>query len=211
MSATSKLEEVERRSPGRPRSDESRQAILDSTLELLKDVGFDGLSIEAIAARASVGKATVYRWWKNKAELVVEAFLATAGSELRFDAHEPIEAALRSQMLRVAKIFSGEMGTVIAAVIGAGQSEPEMLEAFHDGWIEPRRTEARKLLQQAMDSGRLRDDIPPDTVLDVLYGALYFRLLIRKRPLDKAFVESIANIVMSGSSRRKKSCTPVQQ
>jgi AcrR family transcriptional regulator len=199
------------RPPGRPRSDEARCAILKSTLELLDEVGFTTLSIEAIAARAGVSKATVYRWWKNKAQLVVEAFLTTVGPELRFPPEEPFDIALRNQMLRVARVFSGHMGSVIAAIIGAGQSEPEMLSAFHDVWIEPRRTEARKLLKDAMESRRVRNDVSPDTILDLLYGALYFRLLIRKRPLDPTFVNSIANIVMDGSicqrngSGRKKS------
>lgn len=190
------------RPPGRPRSDEARQAILRSTLDLLEEVGFSSLCIEAIAARADVSKATVYRWWKNKAELVVEAFLSTVGPELRFDADEPLEEALRSQMLRLAKIFSGSMGTVIAAVIGAGQSEPDMLKAFNRGWIEPRRAEARKLLQDEMDRGTIRNDVPPDVILDLLYGAFYFRLLIRKRPIDREFVENIADIVMAGCKQQ---------
>jgi len=193
------------RPPGRPRSDEARQAILRSTLDLLEEVGFSSLCIEAIAARADVSKATVYRWWKNKAELVIEAFLSNVGPELRFDAGEPLEDALRSQMLRLARIFSGSMGTVIAAVIGAGQSEPEMLRAFNRSWIEPRRAEARKLLRDEMERGRIRDDVPPDAILDLLYGAFYFRLLIRKRPLDREFVESIAEIVMTGFKQQNRS------
>ncbi|HVZ18932.1 MAG TPA: TetR/AcrR family transcriptional regulator, partial [Terriglobales bacterium] len=162
------------RPPGRPRSDEARKAILVSTLDLLEEVGFSSLCIEGIAARAGVSKATVYRWWKNKAELVVEAFLSMVGPELRFNTDEPLEDALRSQMHRLAKIFSSSVGTVIAAVIGAGQSEPEMLKAFTDGWIEPRRADARQLLQDEMDRGAMRDDVPPDVMLDLLYGAFYF-------------------------------------
>jgi AcrR family transcriptional regulator len=195
------------RPPGRPRSDEARQAIVRSTLDLLEEVGFSSLSIEAIAARADVSKATVYRWWKNKAELVIDAFLSSVGPELRFDADRPVEDALRSQMLRLAKIFSSSMGTVIAAVIGAGQSEPDMLRAFNDGWIEPRRAEARRLLQDEMDRGRIRSDVPPDAILDLLYGAFYFRLLVRKRPLDREFVENIAGIAMDGAKNRGKQAT----
>lgn len=188
------------RRPGRPRSDKARQAILASTLELLEEVGFASLCIETIADRAGVSKATVYRWWKNKAEVVVEAFLSTVGSELLFDSGEPVQAALRNQMLRLAKIFNGSMGTVIASVIGAGQSQPEMLKAFRYGWIEPRRKDARRLIRQQMHRGNVRNDVSPDIILDLLYGAFYFRLLVRKGSIDKAFVESIADIVLSGSA-----------
>ena len=190
--------------PGRPRSNQSREAILNSALELLDQEGFAALSIEAIAARAGVGKATVYRWWKHKAEIVMEAFLAKVQPELDFPPGEPFEDALRNQLLRVTRIFSSKMGPVIGTVIGAGQSEPELLRDFYKNWIEPRRAQARKMLQEAVDRGELRDDIPPDIILDLLYGAMYFRLLIRKDRIDRAFAEAVANVVMDGSIRSQK-------
>ena len=190
--------------PGRPRSNEARQAILKSALELLDEVGFGSLSIEGVAARAGVGKATVYRWWKHKAEIVMEAFLTKVQPELDFPPGELFEEALRNQLLRVSRIFASKMGPVIGTVIGAGQSEPELLRDFYRNWVEPRRTHARKMLQEAVDRGEVRSDVPPDVILDLLYGAMYFRLLVRKDRIDKAYAESIANIVMDGSLRRKK-------
>jgi len=190
--------------PGRPRSNQARDAILNSALELLDQVGFAALSIEAIAARAGVGKATVYRWWKHKAEIVMEAFLARVQPELDFPPGEAFEDALRNQLLRVSRIFASKMGPVIGTVIGAGQSEPELLRAFYTSWIEPRRAQARKMLQEAMDRGEVRDDVPPDIILDLLYGAMYFRLLVRRDRIDRAFAEAVGNVVMDGSIRGQK-------
>jgi len=80
-------------------------------------------------------------------------------------------------------------------VIGAGQSDPEILQAFRAHWVEPRRIEARKLLQQSIKKGEIRADLDPDTVLDMLYGPLYLRLLLKHAPLDENFVDTVFKVV----------------
>lgn len=186
------------RRPGRPRSDEARQAILESTLALLKETGFNDLSVEGIAARAGVGKATVYRWWPNKAALVIEAFLQIVGPELRFPKGDSVRDTIQQQMRRVTKLWRGEVGAVLASIIGAGQSQPEMLEAIRKNWVEPRRAEARALIQKAQMKGEIRADIPADTMLDILYGAFYFRLLVGHAAADQALVDAIFEIANHG-------------
>jgi hypothetical protein len=98
-------------------------------------------------------------------------------------------------MKRWAFIFRSPLGQIVATVIGAGQSEPEILEAFRAHWIEPRRVEARRLLRQAIKNGEIRADLDPDTVLDLLYGPLYLRLLLKHAPLDENFVNSVFTVV----------------
>jgi AcrR family transcriptional regulator len=186
------------RAPGRPRSEEARKAILLSTVELLKEYGFSDLSIESIAAHAGVGKATVYRWWPNKAALVIDAFVSVVGSELSYPTAGPALEAFRAQMERWVPIFNSPLGRVIAAVIGAGQSDPEIIEAFRVHWVEPRRREARELIVQSVKAGELRDDIDSEAIMDILYGPLYLRLLVRNRPLTLALVEEIFTVVLPG-------------
>src|ERR1700690_2090014 len=94
------------RSPGRPRSEEARKAILESTLDLLKKSGFSDLSIESIAAHAGVGKATLYRWWPNKDALEIDAFVSAVGAELRYPSTGPAEKAFREQMERWVPVFN---------------------------------------------------------------------------------------------------------
>src|SRR5580698_7389995 len=104
------------RPPGRPRSEVSRQAILRSTLKLLKQQGgFPELSIEAIAADANVGKTTVYRWWPTKAALVADAFSASAEEELQFPNTGSVLGDMSLQMRRLIRIFRSERGKVLAA------------------------------------------------------------------------------------------------
>ncbi len=163
------------RGPGRPRSEKARKAVIRSTLALLKRVGFNELTIESVAARAGVGKATVYRWWPNKAELVIACFVSAVGEELRFPSAGPVLNSIHEQMKRWAPIFRSPLGQIVVTVIGAGQSEPEILEAFRAHWVEPRRIEARRLLRQAMK--------------------LYLRLLLKHAPLDEDFVNTVFEVV----------------
>jgi AcrR family transcriptional regulator len=184
-----------KRAPGRPRSEKAKRAVIRSTLTLINRVGFNDLTIEAVAARARVGKATIYRWWPNKAELVIAAFVSAVEDELRFPSAGPVLQSIRAQMERWIAIFRSPLGQIVAAVIGAGQSQPEILVAFQRHWIEPRRVEARRLLRRAMNSGEIRRDIDPDTVLDLLYGPLYLRLLIRHAPLNTKYVSDVFEVV----------------
>jgi AcrR family transcriptional regulator len=193
----------ELRRPGRPRSDQSRKAILKSTLKLVEKYGFHELCIEDIAANAGVSKATVYRWWPNKAELVLDAFLSVVEAELHFERGIPIRNSLRAQMIRLSRLFSGKVGSVLSAVIGAGQSEPEMLATFRRRWIEPRRIEAKAILREAMDRGEIRSELSPDAILDVLYGAIYFRFLIGRDKLSDKFVDEVLNMVLPGLTTEK--------
>lgn len=183
------------RAPGRPRSESARKAVIQSTLALLNRVGFNELTMEAVAARAGVGKATIYRWWPNKAELVIDSFVSAVEEELRFPSVGPVLEAVHAQMRRWAVIFRSPLGQIVATVIGAGQSDPEILRAFRAHWVEPRRIEARKLLRVAMKRGEIRNDLDPDALLDLLYGPLYLRLLIKNDSLDEAFVDTVFRVV----------------
>jgi len=189
------------RGPGRPRSEKARKAVIRSTLALLKRTGFHELSVEAVAAHAGVGKATVYRWWANKGDLVIDAFVSAVEKELRFPSAGPVLQSIHVQMRRWAVIFRSPLGQIVAAVIGAGQSEPEILEAFRSHWVEPRRVEARRLLGQAITIGEIRADLDPDTVLDLLYGPLYIRLLLKHAALNEEFVDTVFEIVSPLFSR----------
>ncbi len=194
-----------RKGRGRPRSEDARNAIVRSTLALLRKTGFTDLSIESIAAHAGVGKATVYRWWPNKAELVMESFVSAVEDELRIASTGSVEKVIREQMKRWTRIFRSSLGQVIAAVIGAGQSNPEMLEAFRKHYVEPRRTEARRLLREAMRSGEIRADLNPDTILDLLYGPLYMRMLLRHTELNDELPDTVFDVVMPGLRPTHKS------
>src|SRR5579872_479681 len=131
-----------KRPPGRPRSEDARKAILNSTLKLLEEMGFPELSIEAIAADADVGKATVYRWWPSKAALVADAFSSSADKELRFPDTGSVRSDMSNQMKQLVRVFRGRRGRIVAALLGGGQSDPELIAAFRERFLWPRRHQA---------------------------------------------------------------------
>jgi AcrR family transcriptional regulator len=192
-----------KRPPGRPRSEHSRRAILRSTLKLLRqEGGFPDLSIEAIAADANVSKATVYRWWPNKAALVADAFADSAEDELQFPDTGSVISDMSLQMRRLIRIFRSERGKVVAALLAGGQSDPELIEAFRERFLWPRRRQAYKTLQRGVDRGELPSTSNFDLMLDSLYGPIYMRFLIRHDELKEEFADQICALILNGRSQR---------
>ena len=190
-----------RRLPGRPRSEEARQAILRSTLKLLEHTSFPDLSIEAIAADAGVGKATVYRWWPNKGALVVDAFASSSEDELHFPDTGSVQRDMSLQMNQFLGILRTRRGRTVAAMLGAGQSDPELLESFRERFLRKRRQEAYQTLRRGIERGELPRNLDLDLVLDVLYGAIYMRFLIRHDELSEAYINEVCRLVLGDAAR----------
>jgi hypothetical protein len=139
---------------------------------------------------------------------VIAAFVSAVEEELRFPSAGPVLDSIHAQMRRWAVIFGSPLGQIIATVIGAGQSEPEILQAFRSHWVEPRRIEARKLLRQAMKNGEIRSDLEPDMIIDLLYGPLYLRLLLKHAVLNDSYVNAVFRVV---SPVLKPNCQPTRK
>jgi AcrR family transcriptional regulator len=189
-----------RRSPGRPRSERSRQAILRSTLHLLQRTSFPELTIEAIAADAGVGKTTVYRWWPNKGALVVDAFASLTANKLHFPDTGSVYRDMSLQMNQFLGILRTRRGRLVAALLGAGQSDPELLEAFRERFLRPRRQEAYQTLRRGIERGELPASLDLDLLLDTLYGAIYMRLLIRHDELSESYVNEVCRLVLGSAA-----------
>ncbi len=185
-----------KRPPGRPRSEQAQEAILRSVLNLLEEVGFGEFSIEAVAERAKVSKATVYRWWPSKAALIADAFHSSAVEELYFPDTGSVLKDMSEQMVRLVKVFRSSRGKLVSALIAAGQSDMELLEAFRQRFLFPRRREAYQTLQRAVDRGELSKDVDFDLLLDALYGPIYMRFLIRHDSLTREFALDLCDLVL---------------
>ncbi len=193
-----------RRLPGRPRSEQARRAIFRSTLKLLRRSSFSGLTIEAVAADANVGKATVYRWWPNKSALVVDAFASSAEDELHFPNTGSVYRDISLQMAQFVGILHTQRGRIVAALLAGGQSDSELLAAFRDRFLRPRREEAYKTLRRGIERGELPPDLDLDVVLDTLYGAIYMRFLIQHCPLNESYIREVCRIVLSGAAKKTR-------
>ena len=189
-----------KRPPGRPRSENARQSILRSTIKLLRRSSFAELSIEAIAADAGVGKATVYRWWPSKGALVVDAFASSTEDELHFPDSGSVYRDMALQMNRFLGVLRSPRGCIVRAILGGGQSDRELLEEFRKRLLRPRRQEAYQTLRRGIERGELPRGLDLDLVLDVLYGAIYMRFLIRHDELSEHYVEEVCRLVLEGAA-----------
>ncbi len=194
-----------KRPPGRPRSEQARQAILRSTLKLLGENGFSDLTIEDVAERASVGKATVYRWWPDKGALIADAFASSTTHTLHFPDTGSIDTDMSRQMRQLVKVFRSPRGRIVSAILAAGQSDKDLIAAFRDRFLRPRRQEAYATLRRAILRGELRQDIDPDLLLDSLYGPIYMRFLIQHDRLTPEFVDQLCQLVLGGARPRRRS------
>jgi AcrR family transcriptional regulator len=187
-----------KRPPGRPRSEQARQAILRTTLKILGKNGFSDFKIEEVAARASVGKATVYRWWPNKGALIADAFASSTTRKLRFPDTGSVYADMSQQMRQLIKVFRSRRGRIVSAILAAGQSDKDLIEAFRERFLWPRRREAYATLRRGIERGELRRDLDPDLLLDSLYGPIYMRFLIQHDRLTPEFVDRLCELVLAG-------------
>jgi AcrR family transcriptional regulator len=186
------------RPPGRPRSERAHRAILQAANELLENEGFAAVTVEAIAERAGVSKATIYRWWPNRAAVVMDGFLSIVSSEIPFPHTGHAREDIRIHMRRLSEAFSGNLGRTVAALIAEGQADPELAEALRSRWLSVRRTEAREILELGIERSELREDLDPEVAVDVLYGPIYYRMLVGHAPLDEDFADTLADHVFAG-------------
>ncbi len=194
-------EQVKRKA-GRPRSAQSHQAIIKATFELLAEVGFESMSIEAVAERAGVGKTTIYRRWPSKSDLVIDAIgglqaeipVISTGN-LRND----LMAMFRSAFQREGPSF---FENLVFSMIGELKTNPEIFQAFYSRIIVPRLQQFTSMIEQAKARGELRADIDPLTMVDLLAGPLFFRMLFTSliSPLPQDWSEQIVDAVLNGVS-----------
>jgi len=190
-----------KRQPGRPRSTAVRAAILRAANALLEERGLSGFSIEGVAARAGVAKTTIYRDWPSRGSLAVAGFLAETAPQISYEESRSPVDDLRRQLEKVAAVYAGRAGRVMAAIIAQGQSEPDTIAAFIAGYVQPRRNAARHALKRAIDAGQIRADIDLEVAIDALYGPITYRLLVPHAPLTQAWVRKLADHVLEGLNR----------
>ncbi|PSK32842.1 TetR/AcrR family transcriptional regulator [Nocardia seriolae] len=160
------------------RSAKSHQAILDATFELAVSKGYGKLSIEAIAAKAGVGKQTIYRWWPSKGAIALEAINDQIGSATDFPDTGDIAADLKAQVTGLSRMFAGDVGCVYRGVIAEAQHDPKLMQMIRDTFVEPRATAGARRLEKAIAAGQIRDDLTPLVMTNMLYGPVYLRFLL---------------------------------
>ena len=189
---------------GRPRSEIAHSAILKAALRLVTRHGFRAVTVNEIAAEAGVGKMTLYRHWPNKAAVVMDSLLALIGDETAFPKAGTALESLRLQLDLQAAFFRSSRGNLIRSLVAEAQSDSELALAFRDRWLIPRRESVRQTMQQAVAEGTLRKDTDIDVAIDLLYGSLYYRLLLGSGSLDERFVTAAFRQFLDGHAPAPK-------
>jgi AcrR family transcriptional regulator len=183
---------------GRPRSQQSRAAVLRATSELMREVGVRAMTTEDIAARSGASKATIYKWWPNKYAVAVEAFL----SEMAVESADPDTGSAREDFRLALRglihFYTGEYGAAYAQLVGEAQFDPKIGAELRDHLVGSRRELVRAIWDRGVARGELRADVDPEVAIDLIFGPAMYRLVAGHAPLDDTAAEAVVDAAIRG-------------
>ena len=171
------MNDARKKSPGRPRSAASHQAMLKATLELLAEVGFEAMSIEAIATRAGVGKTTIYRRYKGKEELVADA-IESLREEVVIPDTGSFWSDIDALIANAAQITLTPLGRqTVAMIISSAASNPAFAQIYWEKYLQPRRQTFAVVIERAKARHEIQQDLDPGVVFDTMSGLMLYALI----------------------------------
>jgi len=189
------------RPPGRPRSVAAERAIINAVLQLVAEQGFDGLSVEGVAARAGVGKGTIYRRWPGKEAMLVDA-LASVSEELPA---LPADGSIRDGLVEMVDTIrsstqSTPAGRLLPKVMAAVSQYPDVIEAYRGRVVDARAQALRELLARGVHQGELRPDLDIDMAVTLLVGPVLYLVMMRSggSAIDRSACEGLVDGVLDG-------------
>jgi AcrR family transcriptional regulator len=183
---------------GRPRSEKTKEAILTAAYDLLLENGFGAVTIEKIAERAGVSKATIYKWWPNKAAVVMDGFLNATNVMIPIPDTGVTVDDMFIQVDNFAKFLMSRGGNVINEIIAEGQFDAKLAETYRAIYFKPRRSISKQILERGISRGELGKDVNIELSIDLIWGPLFYRLLITGEVIDSTFIRDLINHVFKG-------------
>jgi AcrR family transcriptional regulator len=189
---------AEVRAPGRPRSRVADEAILDATVDLYADLGFDGLSVDAVANRAGVSKATIYRRYPSKVDMVLAAAARAADREQGDVDTGNIRDDLRGHVQNLVRLLTRtEIGRCVPTMV-ADKTRNQELAAAHQRFSASRRALLLAAVRQGLDRGELRPDTDAELVVDLVAGPIFYRHLVSGGRIDRSYGDGLVDAVLAG-------------
>lgn len=176
---------------GRPRNLEAQKSILSASYDLLLENGFQALTVDKIAKYAQVSKATIYKWWPNKAAVVMDGFLYAASERLPVPDTGSAYNDILTHATNLTIFLTSREGTIITQLLGEGQFDSGLADAYRARYFQPRRLEAKSLLEKGIQRGELKKSIDIDICIDLIYGPIFYRLLVTGERLDESYVRQL--------------------
>jgi AcrR family transcriptional regulator len=183
---------------GRPRSEASRGAIIAAASELLRTIGLNRMSIEAVAEASGVGKTTIYRWWPSKGTLALDAYLEDMRTKVIVPDTGDGAKDLRRHARAVIDFYAGKDGRIFAQFIAEAQSDPHLAETFRERFLAQRRAAVTAIWQRGVVRGDFRDDVDADVAMDMIFAPIIYRLLAGHAPLTRSLAKSLVDAALGG-------------
>ncbi|KAF6631747.1 MULTISPECIES: TetR/AcrR family transcriptional regulator [Paenibacillus] len=183
---------------GRPRNVETQKSILNASYDLLLEQGFGAVTVEKIAERAKVSKATIYKWWPNKAAVVMDGFLSATIARLPVPDTGCVLDDILIHATNLVRFLISREGKIITELIGEGQLDSGLSEAYRTRYFHPRRLEARLLIERGIERGELKENLDIELCIDLIYGPVFYRLLVTGYPLDDSYVRQLVTNAFKG-------------
>jgi AcrR family transcriptional regulator len=198
MTTTAAASGSSTRPRGRPRSAIADEAIRDAAVELFAERGFEGLSVDEVALRAGVSKATIYRRYASKVDLVVAAASCLTADEIAFPDTGNVRDDVRALAGALIKAFkNSDAGRVMPVMVVERRRYPELDEGYRR-FLSDRKARTRKMLRRAVDRGELPPETDVEVMSSMLVGPIFHRLLITQEPLNDAFVDALVDALLRG-------------
>jgi AcrR family transcriptional regulator len=172
--------------------------VLDAALAQFEEQGYAGATIEAIAARSGVAKTTIYRWWTNRAALLVDVLVEMASTMVPMPQGGDPMRAMRAELRGIAGAMTGPLGSLMTSLLGDAQQDPQVRSALIDGLFHPRSQATAANISRAQASGALRSDVSPNVATDLLVGPLFYRMFVQHAPVTETFVKQVLQYVLEG-------------
>jgi AcrR family transcriptional regulator len=183
---------------GRHRSLEAEASILKATLYLLERKPLRKVTADAIARRAGVSKATIYKWWPNKTLVALDAYLGGMAERVIMPDTGSAEKDFTAQLQSLIAFYRSPLGRLFGQFIAEGQSDPGFLALFRERFLYTRRDAARIMWRRGVDRGEIRKEIDGEIVLDLIYGPMVFRLLTGHGSLNESESQTVVKAVFGG-------------
>jgi AcrR family transcriptional regulator len=181
---------------GRPRDASRDEALREAALSVLAEVGYRALTMDAVAATARAGKATIYRRWDSKLDLVIDSCNQLVSEHIPAPDTGSLAGDLREFLLSFATFLSGPAGKAAQALVGELPHEPELAEAFRKSFLRSQRDVLRAVLERAAARDELGEEAPKGMAVELAGAALTYRLMLTGDPLDAAFVDRLVDQVL---------------
>ncbi len=181
---------------GRPRDASRDDALRQAAIAVMAEVGYRALTMDAVAARARAGKATIYRRWDSKLDLVIDSCNQLVSEHITEPNTGSLRGDLREFLAAFAKFLSGPSGKAAQALVGELPHEPELAEAFRATFLMSQRDTLKRIVDRAQARGEVADDAPKGMLIELTGAALTYRLMITGDPLDETFVDKFLDSVL---------------